>query len=90
MEGSQEEKEDAAAVPAGSLRGCSEHVSRAAVLHVSCYASEELEILGRSTVHKCSMSSFFEQLPIFVNVINRGHPAFLWREVAWPKITIAN
>ena len=82
MEESQEEKEGAAAVPAASLRGCSKHVSRAAVLHISFYASKELEILGRSTVHKCSISSFFEQLPIFVNVISRGHPAFLWREVA--------
>lgn len=46
MEESQEEKEDAAAVPAASPRSCSKRVSRAAVLHVSCYASEELEILG--------------------------------------------
>jgi len=40
---SQEEEEDPAAIPAASLRV---RVSRAAMLRVSCSASQELEMLG--------------------------------------------
>lgn len=39
------------------------------LLQVSCYTSQELEIAGQSTIHKCSMSSLLEQLPLFVSTI---------------------